>query len=94
MIRNLFAFAVCALLLACPALAQTAAAPAPDAASIFAPLWNAALTTGFLGYVLTWAAALVPQATSGSSPAWIAARWLLDLIAANVRNAANAPAKS
>ena len=40
-----------------------------------------------IGYVVTWAAAVVPQGAPGT--AWGIVRSILDLVAANVGNAAN-----
>lgn len=44
-----------------------------------------------LAYGMTWLAAFVKQATPDSSPVWKVIRYVIDMVAANVINAKNAP---
>jgi hypothetical protein len=86
------AFGVAALCLAEPALAQAVATPAPDATSLLASLWAAIspaiswtlIVNGFA----SWLAMYFPHPAPGTF--WWAARWALDAIALNFRNAKNA----
>lgn len=83
------------------AVAQTAAAapavatPAIDWMAAVKSLWDAvspAISLPLLlAYGVTWLAAFVKQATPDSNPAWKIVRYLIDLVAANVANAKNAP---
>ena len=68
----------------------TTAIPVPAGLPSWAStLWAAIVTPAAIGYVVTWIAAIIPQAAPGS--VWAVARAILDIVAGNVLNSKNVP---
>jgi hypothetical protein len=92
MFAKLAAVALCMFCLAEPVLAQAVATPAPDATSLLASLWAAispAISwTLIINGLASWLAMSFPHPAPGTF--WWAARWGLDALALNFRNAKNA----